>query len=113
MSDELKPVRCCCGGEAFVRSYANTIHMTEDGFDHTVYCSKCNIETQMYDTEAEAITAWNRAMGATDMNVGDKETVIIEPFTTDMNHVGYCKCGYLVNAEWKYCPNCGAKLEWK
>ena len=42
-----------------------------------------------------------------------EKTVIIEPFTTDMSHVGYCKCGYLVNAEWKYCPSCGAKLEWR
>ena len=104
MSEELKPVRCGCGGEA------KTIQAFNKGW--YVYCPKCIMCGSFYSTEAEAITAWNRAMGATDMNVGDKETVIIEPFTTDMNHVGYCKCGYLVNAEWKYCPNCGAKLEW-
>ena len=105
MSDKLKPVHCGCGGEARIGKIY--------GDAWTVECTECGIQSGCYDTEAEAITAWNRAMGATDMNVGDKETVIIEPFTTDMNHVGYCKCGYLVNAEWKYCPNCGAKLEWK
>ena len=73
MTDKLTPVRCGCGGEANTRSYVNTFHVTEDGYDHTVYCSKCNIETKMYDTEAGAITAWNRAMGATDTNVGNKE----------------------------------------
>ena len=46
------------------------------------------------------------------LSSASEQTVIIEPFTTDMNHVGYCKCGYLVNAEWKYCPSCGAKLIW-
>ena len=55
MTDELKPVRCGCGGEAYCRSYENAIRVTEDGYDHAVYCSKCNIETKLYDTEAEAI----------------------------------------------------------
>ena len=79
--------------------------MTEDGFDHTVYCSKCNIETQMYDTEAEAITAWNRAMGATDMNVGEKERTAkvsnqifnnSNPYTVGA-WIGTCECGELVS----------------
>ena len=42
----------------------------------------------------------------------DKEKVIIEPFTTDMTHVGYCICGYLVNADWSYCPKCGRMIIW-
>lgn len=41
-----------------------------------------------------------------------KQTVIIEPFTKDMTHIGYCKCGYLVNEEWNYCPKCGRKIQW-
>jgi len=105
MSETLKPCPFC-GGEAFVHMLGNEIAK-----GYYIACDECGAKTIVFGYEAEAIEEWNRRV-ATDMNVGDKETVIIEPFTTDMNHVGYCKCGYLVNAEWKYCPNCGAKLDW-
>ena len=26
---------------------------------------------------------------------------------------GHCECGEDVQREWKYCPNCGCRLEWK
>ena len=55
MTDELKPVRCGCGGEAKI------IH---SDYRNSVYCTACGIQTCYYATEAEAITAWNRAMGA-------------------------------------------------
>ena len=103
MSTALKPVRCGCGGEPVVGHIEKTSYLPKDRW--YIGCPKCDICTGLYDTEDEVVEAWNRAMGAKDIN-------IIEPFTTDMNHVGYCKCGYLVNAEWKYCPNCGAKLDW-
>ena len=100
-------MKCGCGGEARVGI------VYPDGICfYRVYCEKCRTQTDIQDTAAEAIEAWNKAMGAKNVNISDQETVIIEPFTTDMNHVGYCKCGYLVNAEWKYCPSCGARLEW-
>ena len=58
MNKELKPVRCGCGGKAKVAPYHG------DGYESFyVYCQKCNIETDYYEFEAEAITAWNRAMG--------------------------------------------------
>ena len=59
MAERLKPVKCGCGGEAEVgRGYiaSSTPYM--------VYCTKCKIVTKDYTTEAEAIQAWNRAMGA-------------------------------------------------
>lgn len=93
MSDELKPVRCGCGGEANTRSYVNTFHVTEDGYDHTVYCSKCNIETKMYDTETEAIEAWNRAMGSTEKSsvVERKWHINFDPYdeSTSPKEKGY------------------------
>ena len=61
MTDELKPVRCGCGGEAKVRTYIRTDHI-EDPY-HYVQCDECRISTVLYLTEAEAIEAWNRAMG--------------------------------------------------
>ena len=104
-----KPINCGCGGEAKVYVYS-----MDGGFWHryNVECTKCNVKTPKYDTKVEAIEAWNKAMDVKDINISDKATVIIEPFTTDMDHVGYCMCGYLVNAEWEYCPSCGARLEW-
>jgi len=60
MTDELKPVRCGCGGEAqvFFPFTNNSVYMIE--------CKKCGICTSAYETEAEAIEAWNRAMGKRD-----------------------------------------------
>ena len=54
-TEELKPVPCGCGGEAVV-------HEQEYG-EYEVYCPRCFITTDDYNTEAEAVTAWNRAMG--------------------------------------------------
>ena len=56
--NELKPVNCGCGGEAqvFLPFTNNSVYMIE--------CKKCGICTSAYDTEAEAITAWNKAMWA-------------------------------------------------
>ena len=56
MSEEPKPVNCGCGGCAVV-------HEQVYG-EYEVYCPRCFIETDDYDTEAEAIQAWNTAMGA-------------------------------------------------
>jgi hypothetical protein len=66
MTDELKPVRCGCGGEAEV--HKPTMHM------FSVHCISCGVGTgRIYPTEAEAIEAWNRAMSAKDINVPNKE----------------------------------------
>ena len=54
MTDELKPVRCGCGGEAIV-------HEQEYG-EFEVYCPVCFITTDDYKTKDKAIEAWNRAM---------------------------------------------------
>ena len=57
MSEELKPVNCGCGGEAKVDQ--------TDGYDeYQVYCPKCFMSSGTFNTEAEAIQAWNKAMGA-------------------------------------------------
>ena len=123
MTDKLKPVRCECGGGAHVVQYSVKdwdLNKWVPAF--YVECKKCGIRTIDYPTEAEAVTAWNRAMGATDINVGDKfakdinvpnkEIVIIEPLTTGIDYVGYCMCGNLVNTNWKYCPECGREIQW-
>lgn len=108
--DNIKPVCCGCGGEAEI------FHIAPEGYagSYCVRCVECLTQSPFFTGDKEkAIETWNRAMSAKDINIINKDVVIIEPFTTDMNHVGYCKCGYLVNAEWKYCPNCGVRLEWQ
>ena len=46
----LKPCPCC-NGISWVYYRAFTTY---------VYCDKCGLRTKDYDTEAEAIEAWNR-----------------------------------------------------
>jgi hypothetical protein len=58
MTEELKPVNCGCGGEAVVR-------LGKLCPKYWVECSKCKISTiyEMKFSAAEAIKAWNKAMG--------------------------------------------------
>lgn len=63
MTDELKPCRCGCGGEAKVYEWFDG--NSAGCMQYFVYCLDCDISTRCdYDTEAEAIEAWNRSMGA-------------------------------------------------
>ena len=55
MTNELKLARCGCGGEAII--YINGARQAK------IYCEKCGIESNVFSTKYEAITAWNRAMG--------------------------------------------------
>ena len=59
-----KPVRCGCGGEAKVQRVRTLkSHLI------VVMCTKCEIATNYYTNEAEAITAWNRAMNGNETGV--------------------------------------------
>ena len=142
MTDEMKPVRCGCGGEAEVIKH--TFHGASPSYG--VECTNCHAESwQFYDTEAEAITAWNRAMGShttvcttedgvytsgctitntsspnedfhpvRDCMVGAERTVKVDELCGKW---GKCECGADVfrpdTEGWKYCPYCGARLEWE
>lgn len=94
---QLKPVPCGCGGEAVV-------HEQEYG-EYEVYCPRCFITTDDYDTEAEAIEAWNRAMGERKAKATRKPEAFFYR----------CECGYGLCCEkndMNYCPHCGGRLEW-
>ena len=87
MTDELKPVRCGCGGQA-------SCYFTHYwGKCFTVQCSVCGIETKPCDTEAEAVTAWNRAMRRAKVDV-------LQNTAED-------------KGEMPFCPHCGDELEWE
>ena len=67
MTDELNPVRCGCGGEAHHDSASCWNPEQEEwmpNFWHRVICKNRGTQTKAFYTEAEAVTAWNRAMGA-------------------------------------------------
>ena len=101
MTDKMKPVHCGCGGEAEVLhpSYTHCI---------VVMCGKCGIKTPYMNSEAEAITAWNRAMG--------KRTAKVK--TVEKPNVYKCsECGqYFHSTAWgspvMYCSRCGCRLIW-
>lgn len=104
-----KPVNCGCGGKPVVG------HL-EPSDRWYIGCPDCDICTRLYNTEIEVIKAWNLAMGAADIIVGDKErTAKVKDL---LGRWGYCEnCGEAVfhpDAEnWKYCAYCGVRLEWE
>ena len=59
MTNELKPVRCGCGGEAEVVDYWSADYAQTVWY---VHCKDCDIASGDYFSEAESIMAWNRAM---------------------------------------------------
>ena len=113
MSDELKPVRCGCGGKVAVLVGEDEFHRWK--LWYRVKCWECGIQTQQKRTKAEAITAWNTAMGAKDINVPAKSVEnIYSVGDHDKIYVyGFCpECGSAVIKPDKYCSECGCRLEW-
>ena len=122
MSDELKPVRCGCGGEvwAFMTLYPDNRERP-----YICQCRRCFTRTGGYPTEAEAIAAWNMAMGIAEKSSTVERTakVIMHKYWlgVSLNVVGEHTIGY----EWicenckkkvidgdNYCSHCGFKLDW-
>ena len=122
MTDEMKPVKCGCGGEANIYTYEAIWKKTEDGYQRSVGCLKCGISTQLYDTEAEAVKAWNRAMSGNGQEYAkdarcSERTAKVE--TVEKPNVYKCsECGqYFHSTAWgspvAYCSRCGCRLEWE
>ena len=118
MTDELKPVRCGCGGEAIIglkewEDRKGNYH--ENSF---VYCDDCSISTGGYLTEAEAVTAWNRAMSGNMQECAENARCTERTAKAEWSEVDGChlcgECGFAVcpNCD-VYCAGCGARLEWE
>ena len=118
---ELQPVKCGCGGEARIGKIY--------GDAWTVECTECGIQSGCYDTEVQAVTAWNKAIGVKDINVPNKgfwkpvyasEATGFDPSLAGcdpvFNHV--CSiCGQEPLADdlgeeylSYFCPHCGADM---
>jgi hypothetical protein len=118
---DLEPVRCGCGGEAKVEEWVGRWYVRCQN-------SNCLISTKNCDTEAEAITAWNRAMG-TDARtlmkvfaydatcaVCEKKERTAKATRKPEAFFYRCECGYGLCCEkndMNYCPHCGCRLEWE
>lgn len=111
MTDELKPVRCGCGGEAIILSFENL----DNSISVYVSCSKCHTSTVSFcgeQAKSNAIEAWNKAMG-------ERAPLAKVNEIATRSYCGECGerlddyddiCG---EPPIKYCPMCGARLEWK
>ena len=102
-----KPINCGCGGEAF----SHFIPLMGNLPSCFIYCKKCGIKTIPFQTESEAITAWNKAMGERTAKVSNQIFNNSNPYTVGA-WIGTCECGELVSYSSKYCHMCGAKLDW-
>ena len=114
MMVELKPCPLC-GGVATVHEYN---YITAHNF--TVYCEDCWLATQAYETEAEAVKAWNTRTERTCRNINRYGTFTCSECgirlraTQVWDYFSYLEIGK--DGEWqgaegvKFCPNCGAKV---
>ena len=99
-----KPVNCGCGGEPVVEKHQLYEEQIEDMF--IVRCTKCDIQTSPEYKKEKAIETWNKAMGV--------RTAMVIKGSDGMTTVAACEdCCTVVNIFDKYCPGCGARLEWK
>ena len=115
--------QCKCGGNAIIRQD----HFSVSYGDWKIFCEKCGMQTGWTKNKEDAIELWNRVMGATDINVGNKFDKDINVPTKertakvkDIVHThgypdeGLCgNCNEDVNGLYDYCPYCGARLEWE
>lgn len=116
--DKLQLLPCGCGGEAHHDSASCWNPEEEEwmpNFWHRVICKNCGTQTKAFYTEAEAIEAWNKAMGK-DIDVPAKErTYKVTDIHVDEYYCPACGAEILHDHEDKgdnYCRECGAKLDW-
>ena len=87
-----------CGGEAEML----TAESMNGGYLFGIMCNDCRSRGDVYDTEAEAIAAWNSR--------AERTCNLIE----DRGLLHCSNCGGVAEkqswAYWTYCPNCGAKV---
>lgn len=105
MPNELKPVRCGCGREAYIKN-----HPFHRGIPlYRICCEKCGMTTLPMLIIDNAIEVWNKAMGERTAKVDAGHKSVITGVLMD----GHCKtCGRYVMDEDDYCPGYGARLEW-
>lgn len=104
---------CGCGGEA--HHYSTSCWNPEEeewipNFWHRVICKNCRTQTKAFYSKAEAVQAWNRAMGERKKG----KWIVISEF----EDCCYIKCNqckitqvfYYNKPLTNFCPHCGADM---
>ena len=121
---ELKPCPFC-GGEAYIDR--EDCYGVQDDY-YMVHCEKCSLQfgfCSMFESEEEAIEAWNRrADNEAEPVKHGRWKSMIEPLGWDDTTTAECSvCGesWVLDDEnwtidevrqyWHYCPSCGAKMD--
>ena len=121
--------QCGCGGEARLDKQET---LDGDGMPlpcFVVYCTNCLTVTDTHFSEAEAVTAWNTAMGAKNINVPNKgfwkpvyasEATGFDPSLAGCDPVFNHVCSVCGQETWTndlgeeylsdFCPHCGADM---
>ena len=111
--DELKPCPFC-GGEAELITLRDGLgQICECWVAHTC-ANGMSVETNSYDTEAEAISAWNTRAERTCRVIACYDTSDVDGSNSNAEWYFALTCG--CELYWdeeeppNYCPNCGAKV---
>ena len=93
-----------CGGEAEML----TAESMNGGYLFGIMCNDCRSRGDVYDTEAEAIAAWNTRAERTCECVAEYAKSPIDGKTIVLHRCS--ACNELMRPHMSYCPNCGAKV---
>lgn len=125
MTDELKPCPFC-GGDAKIKCGEIVNRYNTAVYRHYhVECMSCGVDTRYFDTEADAIEAWNlRAERTAKIRQTVEELKAAEPERKkgkwsnykDEHCCSVCKCVVISDCwddeiRYDYCPYCGAEME--
>ena len=104
MSNELKPVRCGCGGDA-VPFPCESGYSWNRSKGYCVECVKCKTKTSVFETLEKAIETWNNAMGKGKTEIAiTKGTWMV---VYDGLYCSVCNCRCETTALPDVCPHCG------
>lgn len=101
---QLRPCPFCGGGPVLDYYTVGVWDESEDRWNVT--CDTCGITFEEgFNTRKEAVEAWNRRTVALRLSHVDG---------AGFGLIGHCHdCGTAVMSNtWKFCPECGATLEW-
>ena len=102
MTDELLPCPFC-GGEASKRLFYKG--------KYRVHCNVCDANSDdVWDTEAEAIAAWNRRSVTASAVYGFKAAERTCEYVGDDVSGGCSECRGWLDPACAYCPSCGARV---
>lgn len=117
---KIRPIKCGCGGEA--HPVITILYDTPTLY--RMLCSGCGISTSVFDSEEEAVNAWNKAMSGKDPNILTKSKskakaiehkvsiIADDGLKYDRSEYLCSNCKKKIFGDDDYCANCGCELDW-